>query len=204
MHNSPLTVLPPLNRMELGLLRDQHQRPRSDRAPRRHRLLPHLAAPVPEGERRLLRLLQQPGQGRRRRQLRSALFQDFADRYFPGRADRRASTRRPPRQHAALLSGSLGEFARLAVELPGRHRLASARPRSGSTRRASWCVPLPGPERQAAPLDRDRPVRLARPGRPRPPGRQGRRRQAGALQLRPALAVHGVRPRALVRRTAPG
>ena len=32
MHDSPLTMLPPLNRMELGLLRDQHQRPRSHRA----------------------------------------------------------------------------------------------------------------------------------------------------------------------------
>ncbi len=46
-------------------LRDQHQRPRSDRASGRHRLFPYVAASVAEGKRRFLRLVQQRGQAGR-------------------------------------------------------------------------------------------------------------------------------------------
>ena len=66
------------------------------------------------------------------------------------------------------LSGALGKFARLAVEFPGRRSASSARPRWGSTRRASSSLPFPGLERQAAPLGRDRTLRVAGRGRSRP------------------------------------
>ena len=91
MHDSPLdkvdpaSLLPPLNRMELGYLRDQHQWPRSDRAPGRHRVLPHLAASPDEGRRRRLLLVQQRRKG------------GAASRHCVGRCSRTSPTAISPR-----------------------------------------------------------------------------------------------------------
>ena len=93
--------------------------------------------------------------------------------------------------------GSQSNFL-AAIGLIGQTKVGvgrEGRARGAAVRRA---------ERQAAPLGRDRAVRLARRGRPRPLAAKVVDGKVGALQLRPALAVHGVRARALVRRTARG
>ena len=117
--STALTILPRLNRMAARLLRDQLQRPPRHRPWRRHAVVPQLAAPVPGRRRRPVRVDQQRRQGRRGRAASArALFEQFADRYFPAppadgqvdAADRRracAHDRRP-----------LDNSRRVGIELP--------------------------------------------------------------------------------------
>ena len=121
MHNSPLTMLPPLNRMELGFFETNI----NGREVIAHlgdtRVFPHLAAFVPEGERRLLRVVQQPGQGGRGRQPARRAVRGLRRSLFPGR--RAVTTRvdaKTAAEHAAHAEGQLGEFARLAIEFLAR------------------------------------------------------------------------------------
>ena len=76
--------------------------------------------------------------------LRSALFEQFADRYFPAPADNaQASTPRPRASNAEMLAGTWSTSRRSDLELHQHHRPASARPRSASTRTASRSSPAP-------------------------------------------------------------
>jgi CubicO group peptidase (beta-lactamase class C family) len=106
MHNSPLTLLPPLNRMELGFFETNIND---------HEVIGHLGDT--EYFHTSLHLFLQenvgfyvsfnsPGKEGAAGVLRTAMFQDFADRYFPaaspgGRVDAKTAA-----AHAALMSGS--------------------------------------------------------------------------------------------------
>ena len=97
------------------LLRDQHQRHAGDRARRRHGRLPQRPAPVPRQRRRHLRVVQQRRQGRRRQAAARALFEEFADRYFPEPATpRQARCRTTPRRMREKLAGIWSTSRRLA------------------------------------------------------------------------------------------
>jgi CubicO group peptidase (beta-lactamase class C family) len=106
MHNTPLTMLPPLNRMELGFFETNING---------HEVIGHLGDT--EYFHTSLHLFLKEnvgfyvsfnslGKEGAAHNLRGALFQDFADRYFPaprpqGRVDAKTAA-----EHAALLAGS--------------------------------------------------------------------------------------------------
>jgi CubicO group peptidase (beta-lactamase class C family) len=106
MHNSPLTLLPPLNRMELGFFETNVNG---------HEVIGHLGDTAYFHTSLHLFLKQNvgfyvsfnsPGKQGAAGVLRTAMFQDFADRYFPavspgGRVDAKTAA-----AHAALMSGS--------------------------------------------------------------------------------------------------
>jgi len=106
MHNSPLTVLPPLNRMELGFFETNING---------HEVIGHLGDTEYFHTSLHLFLAENVGfyvsfnslgKEGAAGQLRGALFQDFADRYFPAP---RPSTRVPAAaaaEHAARLAGT--------------------------------------------------------------------------------------------------
>ena len=185
MHDSPLTLLPPLNRMELGFFETNI----NGREVIAHlgdiAVLPHLAASVPEREHRLLRLVQQ----RRAKQvprsrLRLALFAGFRRSLFPGGDNGDDARRRADRCRArAMMAGNWVELARLAVEL-----LLADRPDRAEQSRSRREGRAPGSgiersERRAAALGRDRAVRLAGRERTRAAGGESGRRQSCPLQL---------------------
>jgi CubicO group peptidase (beta-lactamase class C family) len=106
MHNSPLTLLPPLNRMELGFFETNVNG---------HEVIGHLGDTAYFHTSLHLFLKENvgfyvsfnsPGKEGAAGVLRTAMFQDFADRYFPaappgGRVDVKTAA-----AHAALMSGS--------------------------------------------------------------------------------------------------
>ncbi|HEX6508780.1 MAG TPA: serine hydrolase domain-containing protein [Chloroflexota bacterium] len=106
MHDSPLTLLPPLNRMELGFFETNI----NDRE-----VIAHLGDT--EVFHTSLHLFLKEGVGfyvscnslgkdGAAGQLRTALFDDFADRYFPGTAPRGTVDPKTAAAHAALMKGS--------------------------------------------------------------------------------------------------
>jgi CubicO group peptidase (beta-lactamase class C family) len=106
MHNSPLTVLPPLNRMELGFFETNVNG---------HEVIGHLGDTAYFHTSLHLFLndnvgfyvsFNSLGKEGAAGSLRGALFQDFADRYFPApRPDTRVDAKAAA-EHAALLAGS--------------------------------------------------------------------------------------------------
>jgi CubicO group peptidase (beta-lactamase class C family) len=106
MHNSPLTLLPPLNRMELGFFETNINS---------REVIAHLGDT--EYFHTSLHLFMQegtgfyvsfnsPGRDGAAHNLRTALFYDFADRYFPDKAPRSRLDAKTSAQHAASLAGS--------------------------------------------------------------------------------------------------
>jgi CubicO group peptidase (beta-lactamase class C family) len=105
MHDSPLTLLPPLNRMELGFFETNING---------HEVIGHLGDT--EYFHTSLHLFLKEnvgfyvsfnslGKEGAAGNLRSALFQDFADRYFPAPRPESRSDAQSAAQHAALLRG---------------------------------------------------------------------------------------------------
>jgi len=106
MHNSPLTVLPPLNRMELGFFETNING---------REVIAHLGDTQSFHTSLHLFLSEgvgfyvsfnSPGKAGAAGELRGALFQDFADRYFPGPAPTGRVDAHTSAAHAALLTGS--------------------------------------------------------------------------------------------------
>ena len=106
MHNSPLTVLPPLNRMELGFFETNING---------HEVIGHLGDT--DDFHTSLHLFLQDGVGfyvsfnslgkdGAAGKLRGALFTEFADRYFPGKRPDTRVDAKTAAAHAALLAGS--------------------------------------------------------------------------------------------------
>ena len=106
MHNSPLTVLPPLNRMELGFFETNING---------HEVIAHLGDT--DSFHTSLHLYLQEGVGfyvsfnslgkdGAAGKLRNALFFDFSDRYFPAAAPATRVDARTAAAHAAALAGS--------------------------------------------------------------------------------------------------
>src|SRR5882757_8563604 len=106
MHDSPLTMLPPLNRMELGFFETNING---------REVIAHLGDT--ETFHTSLHLFLQEGVGfyvsfnslgkeGAAGQLRGALFEDFADRYFPGKQPEGTLDPKTAAAHAALLKGS--------------------------------------------------------------------------------------------------
>ena len=106
MHDSPLTLLPPLNRMELGFFETNING---------REVIAHLGDT--EYFHTSLHLFLQEGVGfyvsfnsagkeGAAHSLRTALFQDFADRYFPEHQPQPVVDAKTSAAHAALLSGS--------------------------------------------------------------------------------------------------
>jgi CubicO group peptidase (beta-lactamase class C family) len=106
MHNSPLTVLPPLNRMELGFFETNING---------REVIAHLGDT--DTFHTSLHLFLREGVGfyvsfnslgkdGAAHPLRSALFQDFADRYFPGKPPEGRIDAQISAAHLALLKGS--------------------------------------------------------------------------------------------------
>ena len=126
MHNSPLTVLPPLNRMELGFFETNING---------REVIAHLGDTqyfhtslhlfLKEGVGFYVSF-NSPGKEGAAGGLRGALFDDFADRYFPGRREqRRRVDAKTAASHAAMLKGnwvnSRGSQSNfLAAARPGR------------------------------------------------------------------------------------
>jgi CubicO group peptidase (beta-lactamase class C family) len=106
MHDSPLTLLPPLNRMELGFFETNingreviaHLGDTDDF----HTSL-HLFLSEGVGFYVSFNSLGREGAAH---SLRGALFQDFADRYFPEKQPSAIVDAKTAREHAALLTGS--------------------------------------------------------------------------------------------------
>ncbi len=106
MHNTPLTMLPPLNRMELGFFETNIND---------HEVIGHLGD-TDHFHTSLHLFLKEnvgfyvsfnsPGKGGAAGGLRSALFQDFADRYFPAVPAKAGVDERTAAAHAALMSGA--------------------------------------------------------------------------------------------------
>ncbi|HKF96830.1 MAG TPA: serine hydrolase domain-containing protein, partial [Steroidobacteraceae bacterium] len=105
MHNSPLTVLPPLNRMELGFFETNIND---------HEVIAHLGDS--EYFHTSLHLFLKDnvgfyvsfnslGKQAAAGTLRSALFQDFADRYFPAPRPESRVDAKAAAEHAALMAG---------------------------------------------------------------------------------------------------
>ncbi len=106
MHNSPLTVLPPLNRMELGFFETNING---------HEVIAHLGDT--DSFHTSLHLFLKEGVGfyvsfnslgkeGAAHPLRTALFEGFADRYFPGNPPESRIDAKTSAAHAALLKGS--------------------------------------------------------------------------------------------------
>ncbi|MBS0418458.1 MAG: beta-lactamase family protein [Proteobacteria bacterium] len=106
MHNSPLTLLPPLNRMELGFFETNING---------HEVIGHLGDT--EYFHTSLHLFLHDGVGfyvsfnslgkdGAAGSLRGALFTDFADRYFPGKVPDTRVDAKTAAAHAALLAGN--------------------------------------------------------------------------------------------------
>ena len=106
MHDSPLTLLPHLNRMELGFFETNING---------HEVIGHLGDT--EVFHTSLHLFMHEGVGfyvsfnslgkdGAAESLRSALFQDFADRYFPQAPPQQQVDAKTAAEHAALLTGS--------------------------------------------------------------------------------------------------
>ena len=106
MHNSPLTLLPPLNRMELGFFETNING---------HEVIAHLGD-TDDFHTSLHLFLQQGvglyvsfnslGKDGAAGKLRNALFFDFSDRYFPAGAPRTRVDARTAAAHAAMLAGN--------------------------------------------------------------------------------------------------
>jgi CubicO group peptidase (beta-lactamase class C family) len=106
MHDSPLTLLPPLNRMELGFFETNING---------REVIAHLGDTeyfhtslhlfLQEGV-GLYVSFNSPGRQGAAGGLRSALFQDFADRYFPEAVPQQQVDAKTSAAHAALLAGS--------------------------------------------------------------------------------------------------
>jgi CubicO group peptidase (beta-lactamase class C family) len=106
MHDSPLTVLPPLNRMELGFFETNING---------REVIAHLGD-TDNFHTSLHLFLQEgvgfyvsfnsPGKDGAVHGLRGALFEDFSDRYFPGRPPQSKVDEKTAAAHAALLTGS--------------------------------------------------------------------------------------------------
>jgi CubicO group peptidase (beta-lactamase class C family) len=106
MHNSPLTLLPPLNRMELGFFETNING---------HEVIGHLGDT--DWFHTSLHLFladnvgfyvafNSPGKDGAAGGLRGALFQDFADRYFPAMPPKAGVDAKTAAAHAALMAGS--------------------------------------------------------------------------------------------------
>ena len=106
MHNSPLTLLPPLNRMELGFFETNING---------HEVIGHLGDTdyfhtslhlfLEEGVGFYISF-NSPGKDGAVGGLRGALFQDFADRYFPAAPPKAGVDAKTAAAHAALMSGA--------------------------------------------------------------------------------------------------
>ena len=201
MHNSPLTLLPPLNRMELGFFETNI----NGREVIGHLgdtdYLSHIASFVPQGRGRASTFPSTAcGKNGAADSLRTALFDDFADRYFPaegGTAGGAASMQRPRQRmrpcwwdtgsiRAARQSNFLA-----AVGLIGQTKVSL-------DAKGELVVPFKGLNEKPRQLGRGRAVSLA--------GSDGHERlaakvvdgQSRALQHRRVIAIHGVRSCALV------
>jgi CubicO group peptidase (beta-lactamase class C family) len=106
MHNSPLTVVPPLNRMELGFFETNING---------REVIAHLGDTDMFHTSLHLFLkdgvgfyvsFNSPGKEGAAQNLRGALFQDFADRYLPGKVPESRIDARTTAAHAGLLKGS--------------------------------------------------------------------------------------------------
>ena len=106
MHNSPLTLLPPLNRMELGFFETNING---------HEVIGHLGDTDYFHTSLHLFLKENvgfyvsfnsPGKDGAVGGLRGALFQDFADRYFPAVPPKAGVDAKTAAEHAALMSGA--------------------------------------------------------------------------------------------------
>lgn len=106
MHDSPLTLIPPLNRMELGFFETNingreviaHLGDTEDFHTSLHLFLKENAG--------LYVSFNSRGRDGAAGGLRSALFQDFADRYFPGQTPGPALDPKTAAEHARLMTGS--------------------------------------------------------------------------------------------------
>ena len=166
MHDSPLTVLPPLNRMELGFFETNING---------REVIAHLGDTesfhtslhlfMKEG-RWFLRFVQQPRQGRSRRPAARRIVRGLRRPLLSRSAGARHGRCENGRQPRRGADGQLGQLARLPVEFPGRAR--PGRPDQGraSMTRVSCYSAFPRPERCTASLGRVRAIRLARPRRP--------------------------------------
>ena len=106
MHNSPLTLLPPLNRMELGFFETNING---------REVIGHLGDTdyfhtslhlfMEEGVGFYISF-NSPGKDGAVGGLRGALFQDFADRYYPAEPPKAGIDAKTAAAHAALMSGS--------------------------------------------------------------------------------------------------
>lgn len=106
MHNSPLTTLPPLNRMELGFFETNING---------REVIGHLGDTQYFHTSLHLFLKENvgfyvsfnsPGKAGAAGSLRNALFQDFADRYFPGNETKSGVDDKTAAIHAAMLKGN--------------------------------------------------------------------------------------------------
>jgi CubicO group peptidase (beta-lactamase class C family) len=105
MHNSPLTLLPPLNRMELGFfetnINGREVIAHLGDTQYFHTSL-HLFLKENAG---FYVSFNSPGKGGAAGGLRGALFEDFADRYFPGDEKDGRADEKTAAMHAAMLKG---------------------------------------------------------------------------------------------------
>jgi CubicO group peptidase (beta-lactamase class C family) len=106
MHNSPLTMLPPLNRMELGFfetnINDREVIGHLGDTDYFHTSL-HLFLKDNVG---FYVSFSSPGKDGAAGGLRGAMFQDFADRYFPAVAPKAGVDEKTSAAHSALMSGT--------------------------------------------------------------------------------------------------
>ena len=106
MHDSPLTLLPPLNRMQLGFfetnINDREVIAHLGDTQDFHTSL-HLFLAERTG---LYVSFNSAGKEGASGSLRTALFEDFADRYFPGKAPTSRVPAKQAAEHARMLSGT--------------------------------------------------------------------------------------------------
>ena len=143
MHNSPLTLLPPLNRMELGFFETNING---------REVIGHLGDTQYFHTSLHLFLKENvgfyvsfnsPGKAGAAGSLRGALFEDFADRYFPRECRRPRSTPRS-RPSTPRCSRAIGRIRAARSRTSSRSWVSSGRPRSASMPRASWSLPFLG------------------------------------------------------------
>ena len=143
MHNSPLTVLPSLNRMELGFfetnINGREVIGHLGDTEYFHTSL-HLFLKDNVG---LYASFNSPGKGGAVQGLRHALFQDFADRYFPAARTVPGVDAKTAATHAAMLAGtwdsSRGSQSNFlaAIGLVGQTKV-------GLDKKGGLVVPFPG------------------------------------------------------------